>query len=293
VAVQARRRADVLVVVPTLTWIADAAVDENLDGMPDTLADGQPVTWPRVLPGGLPEDLTEQVGPLLGFLDRAGVRDDLTTGLDLALSRGPRATDREGVLLAGSERWIPRAYARRLRRYVLDGGRVASFGVESLRRGVTTVRSDGNDAGRLVRPTQPSPQDPFGTDFQPVRRTSEPVTLSPIAGSASAELLEGFDGTLGGFSVLEESDPPAAARVKVLAALGEETAPVEEEPGVPAEELLEPARPALVATELGRGTVIRVGLPEWSQRLDDPQVAQLTRNVFDILRGARPKIRSN
>ena len=42
----------------------------------------------------------------------------------------------------------------------------------------------------------------------------------------------------------------------------------------------------------GEGLVIRVGLPGWAQRLDDPEVAQLTRNVFDLLRGAEPKIRS-
>jgi len=38
--------------------------------------------------------------------------------------------------------------------------------------------------------------------------------------------------------------------------------------------------------------VIRVGLPEWGLRLQtDPQVRQLTRNIFDIVRGARPQIR--
>ena len=44
--------------------------------------------------------------------------------------------------------------------------------------------------------------------------------------------------------------------------------------------------------QLGKGTVIRVGLPEWYARLDDPQVAQVTRNIVDVLRHVTPKIRS-
>lgn len=289
--VQSRRRADVLVVVPALTWVGTDEVDQDADGMPNTLERGAPVDWPRVFAGGLPEDLADRVAPLIVFLDRAGVRYDLTSDLDLALSRSPRASDRAGVLLAGAQRWITRPYARRLRRYVFEGGRLASFGTETLRRGVTILRDDEGDSGRLVRPTQPSPQDPFGTTLQPLRRSDEPVTLSPIAGSAGNELFEGFDGALAGFSVLEESEPPAGERAEILAALGVETAPALEDPGVP-EELPEPARPALASTRIGEGLVIRVGLPEWSQRLDDPQVAQLTRNVFDILRGAEPRIRS-
>jgi hypothetical protein len=102
-----------------------------------------------------------------------------------------------------------------------------------------------------------------------------------IDGDPGYALLEGFDGTLEGFNVLEESDPPESDRGRVLAALGVETAISEEE--VP-DELPEPARPAVVATQLGDGVMIRVGLPEWSQRLDDRQVAQITLNIADLLR---------
>ena len=136
---------------------------------PNTLDAGTPVQWPRVMEHGLPADLFEHVAPLLVYLDRANIRYDLTSDLDLALSRGPRASDRTGVLLAGSERWVTRAYARRLRRYVLDGGRLASFGTESLRRGVNLRANGDRTAGRLTRPTQPSHQDPFGKRFQDLR----------------------------------------------------------------------------------------------------------------------------
>jgi hypothetical protein len=53
-------------------------------------------------------------------------------------------------------------------------------------------------------------------------------------------------------------------------------------------------RPALALTALGDGIVIRVGLPEWGERLQERAVPvqQLTRNIADILRGRQPRIRS-
>ena len=38
--------------------------------------------------------------------------------------------------------------------------------------------------------------------------------------------------------------------------------------------------------------MIRVGLPQWARRLREPQVAQVTRNIIDLLRGQEPKIRT-
>jgi hypothetical protein len=289
VSVQSEERARMLVVLPAITWVGADEVDQDADGVPNTLEAGTPVNWPRVVAGGLPEDLTERVAPLLVHLDRAHIRYDLTTDLDLALSRSPRATDRTGVLLAGSERWVTRPYARRLRRYVLDGGRVASFGTESLRRGVTILRNDEDTGGRLVRPTQPTFDDPFGARFAEVRRGAAPATLTPLGGDPANELLTGFDGVLAGFHAFEETEPPAEDE-RVLVALGEETAPELEETGVP-DEVPPAARPAFTSTRLGKGVVIRVGLPEWAQRLGDAQVAQLTHNIADILRDLKPKPR--
>jgi hypothetical protein len=295
--VQARERATLLVVVPALTWLGRDPVDDPplRDGMPDTLdrAGGGRVRWPRVFAGedGLPAGFRGQVAPLLRFLDRSRVRYDLTSDLDLALSSSPRASDRKAVLLAGTHRWVPRELARRLRRYVLDGGRVATFGAETLRRGVT-IRADGAEtAGELLRPTQPTAQDPFGAALGAVRRTEGPVAVSQLAGDPGYELFTGTDGTLEGFGALEESPPPEeGGRATVLAALGE---PLEEpDPDAPAEEPLPEERYALTATRLGDdGLVIRVGLPEWTGRLRDPEIAQVTRNIVDILRGVETKIR--
>jgi FlgD Ig-like domain len=290
VMVQSRERARMLVVLPVLTWTGLDPVDQDADGVADTLARGTPVNWPRVLTD-LPWDLRHRVAPLLAFFDRAKIRYDLTSDLDLALSTGPRASDRMGVLLAGPERWITRSYAKRLRQYVADGGRLASFGADTLRRGVTLLHDEAGTSGRLVRPTQPTDRDPFGTRLKPVRRARAPVTLSLIGGDATFGLLEGFDGALEGFRVLEESEPPAEGKGTLRAALGVETAPAEEEPGVP-EELPPEPLPTIAATEIGKGLTIRVGLPGWTQHLRDRQVAQITLNIADLLRRLEPRIRS-
>jgi len=297
--VQARERADLLVVVPAITWLGTEPVDDPplRDGVPDTLerGGGGRVRWPRVFAGDdrLPAGLAEQTAPLLMFLDRARVRYDLTSDLDLALSGSPRASDRAGVLLAGSERWVTRGLARRLRRYALDGGRVATFGVETLRRGVTLRADAAETAGELLRPTQPTAQDPFGATLAPVRRTEDgPAAISQLAGDPGYGLFTGSDGTLEGFSAFEESVPPAAgSRAEILAAVGQP--PPEPDTEAPADAPPE-QRHALTASRLGEdGLVIRVGLPEWTQRLGDAEISQITRNIVDLLRGRRPRIRSS
>ena len=156
--VQAQDRAKLLVVTPTLSWLGVDKVDDDSDGLPNTLETGGPVEWPRVINGaqGIPPAFAAETAPLLVFLDRARIRYDLTSDIALARSRDPRATDREGVILAGSLRWVSRPLARRLRRYVDAGGRLASFGTESLRRGVRIGEppahaADPADADRPVR----------------------------------------------------------------------------------------------------------------------------------------------
>jgi hypothetical protein len=51
-------------------------------------------------------------------------------------------------------------------------------------------------------------------------------------------------------------------------------------------------RPAITAVQLGKGLVIRVGVSAWARGLFNPPVAQVTLNVFDLLRGATPRIRT-
>jgi hypothetical protein len=287
--VQSQQRARILVVVPAITWYGTDQVDDDRDGLPNTLASRGPVDHPRVLQGGpdqLPAGFADQVAPLLVYLDRNHLRYDLTSDLSLALD--PRASDRDGVLLAGPLRWIPARQARRLRRYVLDGGRLASFGTDTLRRSVSVTRT------RLLRPTQPTPTDPFGARLAPLRRGSAAVPLTVLDQRPEEPLLAGSDGSLGGFDVFEESAArPDDARARVLAALGQE--PTDEQRARAESEGKSPpeALAALTLSRFGKGTVIRIGLPQWGGRIGkDPEVAQITHNIVDILRGVTPRTRS-
>ncbi len=291
--VQAERRSTILVVVPVITWLgSDKLDDPPFDGLPNTLSDGGTVRWPRPFVGtdGLPAGFADGVAPLLVFLDRHRIRYDLTSDLDLDLTRNPRASDRQGVLLAGSQRWVTTTLARRLRRYVNEGGRLATFGADTLRRGVRLRVRESEEAGTLLRATQPAPTDPFGTRIARIRTTPAPVEISQFDGEApDYGLMEGAL-SLTGFTRLEETVSLGGG--KLLAGVGQPLTPEEEAEaltsGKPAREL----RPALTAVQLGKGLVIRVGLPEWPQRLGDPSVSQVTRNIIDLLRDVEPRIRS-
>ena len=84
--------------------------------------------------------------------------------------------------------------------------------------------------------------------------------------------------------------PEEGGKATLLGAMG--VAPPEPDPEAPADEPPPEARYALTATRLGeKGLIIRVGLPEWTRRLKEPQIDQVTRNIVDLLRGQEPKIR--
>lgn len=291
VLAQAALRSKLLVVAPTITWLGSTRLDDDGNGLPDTLATGA-VRAQRPYAGtqGLPAGLAEQFAPLLVSLDRSDVAYDLTT--DLALARSDtRLSDYEGILLAGSQEWIPRRLAQRLRRYVLGGGRVASVGVDALRRGVTV-------SGRaLTEPTQPDDRDIFGTRVlgaERARSGSAAPELGPIAERAELGLLEGSDGVLGGFRVWEEARKPAGDRAELLAALGRELTAAEQADAEAADRAPRDPLPIVSATRLGRGLVIRIGLPQWGARLArDAEVEQIQRNVVDLLRGVKPRVRSS
>jgi hypothetical protein len=192
------------------------------------------------------------------------------------------------VLLAGSERWVTRALARRLRRYVSDGGRLAYFGTDTLRRGVTlTARGD---AGTLSRPTEPTATDALGAHLERLRTIARPQDIIQLEGSDQA-LMTGVLG-LSGFAAFEESGPELPPHAKLLAGVGQPLTDAETAAAQKTGKAARPLRPALTEVRLGKGLAIRVGLPQWSQRLRAHDVAQVTSNVADLLRGVKPRIRS-
>jgi hypothetical protein len=259
--VQAVQTRKVLVVLPAITWQGRNQVDDDGDGWPNTLTHGLPVRRERVLAEGLPEDLVERIAPLLVYLDRNGLRYDLTTDLALASNVGPRLEGHTGVVLAGDTRWLPASTQRALVRFVRRGGKLATFGVESLRRQVRLT-------DRLILdPTEAAPTDAFGARLRPLSR--EPGTTLTIYEDdiqLFAGDVYGGTGVFSGYDVFEEvADVGKDAEVVASAATDD-------------------GRQVIVAARIGEGLVIRFGLPQLTQRLGTPgNETELVRRTWTLL----------
>ena len=291
-AVQARQRAPLLVVLPAIRWLGTNQLDDprRPDGVPNTLANGSTVAWPRPVAGedGLPEGFADEVAPLLVMLDRARIRYDITTDVALALSGDPRAGERAGVLFAGPSQWVSRPLARRLREYVEMGGRVALFGTGGLRAGVEVGTT------RLTRPTPPGPADALGGRISDPRVLEGEPELGQLQDAPQTlRIFEGWDGFVGGFDRAEELISPGED-AEVVAGIGQlvteqEVLEAQESGEEPREE-----RPALSAVRQGDGYVFRIGIDGWAKRIaeGDADVVQITRNVVDLLRRVTPRPRT-
>lgn len=293
-AVQGEEKAPLLVVLPVISWLGRNQLDdpERPDGIPNTLANGSPVPFPRPYAGedGLPAGFAEDVAPLLVMLDRARIRYDVTTDLALSLGRDPRAADRTGIVFAGSARWVTRPLARRLRRYVAEGGRVALFGPDALRASVQV------GATRLLRSTPSGPTDAFGgrlADGRELAGDPPPALTAIVDDPPDFPVFTAWDGFIGGFERIEELISPGEG-AEVVAAIGQ---PVTEQEILQAEaEQRDPReeRPAVSAVKQGKGYVIRVGIEGWVRRIGegDAEIVQLTRNIVDLVRKVNPRPRS-
>ncbi|MGI9097181.1 MAG: N,N-dimethylformamidase beta subunit family domain-containing protein [Solirubrobacteraceae bacterium] len=259
--VQSQQARDVLVVLPVTTWQGTNPVDDDGDGRPNTLGVGLPVRIARpYAKDGLPDQLPTQEALLLAELDRSGRRYDLTTDVALAHGVGPRLADHRGVILAGDTRWLDVGVARALRRFVRGGGRLLSVGTESLRRSVTLDESD-----QAAAPTLPTDRDLFGARLRPIVR--EPVTLVNILDDVN--LFGGTEGLFGGVDAFEQTlDVRGGARAIAAAAatqIGD--------------------RQVIVASRLGKGLVIRPGLPDFSAKLrTNPELATFLERTWTLLR---------
>lgn len=181
----AARPAPILVVLPALTWQGLNPVDDTGDGIPSTLAAGDPITLSRPLARGLPSGFSDEAG-LLAYLDGAHRAYTLTTDLGLIDGSGPALSGHATVILAGSERWLPSATMAALRGYVTSGGHVLSLGTDSLRRTVTVA------GGRALDPGAPRATDAFG-----VRPGTSRVTNSYLGRGSVVEIAApGFGASL-------------------------------------------------------------------------------------------------
>jgi len=257
IAVRGARSGPVLVVVPAITWQGRNPVDDDRDGFPDTLDAASAVLVGRPFAGvGFPQGFAREITPLAHFLDTVRARYDLTTDLALATGRGPRIRRRPGVVLAGTERWLPENVNLALRRYVEQGGKVASFGTDALRRRVSVTPR------RLTDPSPPEPDNVFG------ERTA-PLTIPPapmVVNGDRLELFAGTDGYVGLFSRFEQSNALVSG-TRVLAAAGRDA-----------------KHPSFVAYRLRDGLVIRAGSPEWGAQLASrSEVQSVTRRIWTLL----------
>jgi hypothetical protein len=253
--------APVLVVVPAMTWQGQNPVESNRDGWPDTLDAGDDVPLARPFFGGHPpRSITTDTVTTLDFLTRIRANYDLTTDIALAAGKTPGIEGHNGVLVAGSERWLTPKLFLQLRRFVMGGGTVASFGEDALRRGVDLQQ------GMLVDPTRRRRVDVFGERSTPFASPEAPLVLS----QDKLGLFAGSDGFIGNFTRFERSDAldPKAA---LLTAGGRAEATGE-------------SKPDFVAYTLGKGLVIRTGTDQWAASLaDSPEVANATRRMWTLL----------
>ena len=153
--------------------------------------------------------------------------------------------------------WLPPALQRRLRAFVTAGGTLASVGVD-------VVPAPGA-AHAAPAPDEPDP----GGERRHLRRAPHAAcgpasSISPAA-TDKIGLFKDTTGSFTGFSEAEETTSPGTGRV-LSSAVDSEGAVI------------------IVALRVGRGVVIRFGLPELPARLGtDPNVQGLMGRTWDLL----------
>ncbi len=260
-AVDDRKDHPVLVVLPATTWQGRNPVDDDGDGLPNTLDLGTPVRLNRVFGrDGLPEGLTESEGPLLAHLDRSGLRYDLTTDVALAVGRGPQIEGHRGVLLAGDTRWLTSDVRRRLRSFAAAKGHtLVSLGIDSLRREVEQTQDT------LANPGPPARTDLFGARLGELRDDA-PVDLTIREDDPALQLFAGGEGL---FTDVTGYEPTleVGREARALSTAGATGEP-----------------PAIVAARYGQGLVVRPGIRGFATRLSgDVESRELLGRLWTLL----------
>lgn len=262
VAVRVGGKRELLVVQPSIAWQLTNPVDVDGDGFGDPFQGLPPGEQLRVSTGRKlvtplgPPGWRSAEGALADFLSSDTTVDSFAVSTDFALaaSADPLAALKEhkAVLFAGDERWITPQLGTALRRYVEQGGRVAFFAPDAFRR---TVRISASSIGG---PSDRRERDVFGEAI-------DDASVAPAPLVAFADEIGLLQGPTGLFVNFEQSRSRARA-AEVLTAAGREE-----------------GKPALVAYRLGKGLVIRVGVPGWQAELlgsADLNVAYTTRAII-------------
>ena len=259
VAIDDARNRRVLVVLPATTWQGRNQVDDDGDGLPNTLDLGAPVRLNRVFAAGLPPRFLQNEGALLAYLHRRGYRFDLTTDVGLAVGRGPKLKGHGGVLIAGDAVWLTEDVRRQLRAFVAGGGTLASFGTGSLRREVRQTPR------RLLDPSPPSGTDLFGSRIGPVERKR--VDLTILEDDDNVQLFAGEEGLFEDVEAWEPTVSPGAEARRIAAAVTPD------------------GKEVIFAGRFGDGLVVRPAIPDFPTRLgSDPASAELMGRIWTLLR---------
>jgi hypothetical protein len=252
------------VVLPAVTWQGLEPLDDDGDGLANTLngpeeSRASRVRTPRVL-SSLPRGFRTAEEPTMAWLARHRKRFELTTDLALARGEGPKIEGHRGVLLVGEHRWTTPAVARSLRDFVRGGGTVAGLDPTGLRRSVTLSRRD-EPTSVLRAPSPFTAENAVGLTSQGAVRLDGP----PQNDKDDVGLFRGTDGRFEGYPVgwpLED--------------VGENT--------VVASAVDQGDHVLIAAVKVGDGFVIRTGLPAFASRLGtDPDTSELLESTWRLL----------
>ena len=228
---------------PMMTWQGRNPVDDDGDGRPNLLGDGLPVRLrARVRHADGPRASPSAAQPLLAWLDRERHRYDITTDVALATGVGPQlARAQRRARRRATRSGSPPRLQRRLRAFV-----TARRDARLRRRRVLPAPGAAHAAPAPHRTRRPPAT--RGHLRRAGRRPLRTGVFDLTAGTDRSACSAGTSGRFTGYSVAEETSSPGTGKVLASAVDGEGAV-------------------IIVALRVGRGTVIRFGLPELPCRI--------------------------